>query len=468
MLKDLARNLYAGARLCFMLPVSRGDFRTSLDQAFALLVFGSATILLIEFATADGAWFPPADRVGFYALAILAGMVGCFAVTRLLGVAEALTAIVVMLLAGAFWLVPVFGPVFALADLDLLTPDRPAGLVVAAVMVLWFLAIAVRAIYQITARGIIRPTIAASILVVFITLPKLMLTTPAAWLPAPAKLPPTWTQENLYYGQFGMMDRTISWLGADRPGIPDAYFIGFGADAREPVFVNEMRAVTRLFESRFGARDRSAVMINSRSTVRQAPLANAHNLGRLLAEVGKRMNPEEDILFLYLSAPALKAGRIAPHFEPLDLVPIHATDIRRMLDDAGIRYRVIILSTCSVDGFIDPLRGPNTLVIAASEEGQRARGCTGDAAYTDFGKAFFDEALRDSFSLSEAFERARTLLAERDATSLRAAAQPAIFVGEAIPERLDALATQLEAEHEVDAPPSAAAPPIPSSKTLKR
>lgn len=467
MFRDLARNLYAGARLCFMLPVGRSDFRTSLDQAFALLVLAIATTLLIEFATADGAWFPPADRVGFYALAILVGLIGCFAVTRLLGVAGELSAIIIMLLAGGYWLAPVFGPVFALADPETLAPNRPTGIVVGAVLVLWFLAIAVRAIHLITARGIVGPTIAASILVVFIALPKLMLTAPAAWVPAPAKLPPTWTQENLYYGQFGMMDRAISWLGTDRAGLPDAYFVGFGADAREPVFVNELRAVAQLFETRFGTRDRSAVLINSRSTVRRAPLANAHNLGRLLAEVGKRINPEEDILFLYLSAPALKAGMVAPKFEPLDLVPIHAADIRHMLDDASIRYRVIILSSCVADGFIAPLRTPSTLVIAATGDGERARGCTGNAAFTDFGKAFFDEALRDSFSISEAFERARTLLAESDATSLRAAARPVLFVGEAIAERLKALTTQLETEHEIETPTSATAPEIPASRTLK-
>jgi hypothetical protein len=209
------------------------------------------------------------------------------------------------------------------------------------------------------------------------------------------------------------------------------------------------------------------VLINNRGTVRRAPLANAHNLGRLLREIGQRMDPEEDILFLYLSAPALKAGEITPRFPPLDLVPIHASDLRRMLDDARIRHRVIILSTCAADGFIEPLRSPTTLVIAASEAGRRAHGCAGDAEFTDFGQAFFGEALRGSFSLSEAFERARTLLAERDATELRQATAPAIFVGEAISARLDALTMQLEAMNAIDTP-AAPAPDIRSSRTLKR
>ncbi len=308
MFRDLARNLYAGARLCFMLPVDRADFRASLDQAFALLVFGSGTILLIEFAAASGNWFPSPDRVGLYALAILTGLIGCFAATRLLGVAERLSTVVVMLLAGAFWLIPVFGPVFALAGEAALAPSSAAGATVAILIVLWCLGIAMRVIQIAAGGGIVKPAVAASILVVFTALPKLLLIPPGTWLGEPAKLPPSWTQENLYYGQFGMVNQAADWLAKGRPGVSDIYFVGFAADAREPVFLNEMRGVTRLFDRRFDTRTRSVVLINNRSTVRQAPLANMHNLGRILSMIGKRIDPEEDIVVLYLSAPALAGG----------------------------------------------------------------------------------------------------------------------------------------------------------------
>jgi hypothetical protein len=181
------------------------------------------------------------------------------------------------------------------------------------------------------------------------------------------------------------------------------------------------------------------------------------------------MTPEEDILFLYISAPSVASGSIRPSFEPLDLVPIHAADLRQMLDDAGIRYRVIILSACAVDGFVEPLRGPGTLVVAASENGGHAWGCKGDAPYTDFGDAFLGAALHESFSPAVAFERARTLLAERSASDLRSAPNPAIFVGAEIAAKLDALDTRLESDNVETAPmPSAAAPAIRSSRTLQR
>jgi len=469
MIKDLAKNLYAGARLCFMLPVNRGDFRASQDQAFVLLVVGSASILLVEYFGAEGDWFPTADNVGFYALGLLAGLVGCFAATRLLAIAEPLSTIVVILLAGAFWLVPVFGPIFALTDAEMLAPNKPAGIVVGIAIVFWFLAIAMRSIHMIAGGGIVRPAVAASILMIFTALPKLLLTAPATWMAAPAKLPQSWTQENLYYGQFGMMDRSVSWLAKNRPGVPDLYFVGFGADAKEPVFVNEMRSVAQLFENRFGAKDRSLVMLNNPDTIRHAPLANIHNLGRTLSEIGKQMNGDEDVIFLYLSTPALHNGEVEPKFAPLDFAPIHPSLIRHMLDDADIKYRIIVLSSCGADGFIDHLRGPTTLVIAASGTGQRARGCNGDAPFTDFGAAFFGEGLRDSFSIPEAFNRATALTAEQDAAILRRPSAPAIFIGSEISGKLTELTDQLESDYTKNTSvPTVTMPQIGSTKTRKQ
>ena len=443
MFGDLGRNLYAGARLCFMLPVGRGEFRASLDQAFALLVLGSGVFLLIEFAAAEDDWFPSPDRVGFYALAVLAALVGCFAATRLLGAAAMLSTVVVMLLAGVFWLVPVFGPLFALAPERALAAGSAGAAGVGIAIVLWFLAIAIRAIQMVTGGGIVRPAVAASILVVFTALPKLLVATPGAWLAVPAKLPPGWTQENLYYGQFGMVGQAIDWLAAGRPGVPDVYFVGFAADAEEPVFVNEMRGVTRLFDQRFDTKNRSVVMLNSRATVRLAPLANLHNLGRILSEVGKRMDPEEDVLFLYLSAPSVRDVAMQPSFAPLDFVPISAAHVLGMLDEAKIKWRVIYIASCDADGFADRLRGPTTLVVATAGSGSRGRGCKGDGAFTPFGRTFFGQALQETYSIPDAFARAEALLNEGDEGVLTALPSPVIHVGEDIGGRLDAVAAYL-------------------------
>jgi hypothetical protein len=189
------------------------------------------------------------------------------------------------------------------------------------------------------------------------------------------------------------------------------------------------------------------------------PLANLHNLGRVLSEIGQRIDPEEDVVFLYLSAPALTDVEIKPRFETLDFVPIHASQIESMLDDAGIKWRVIVLSACAADGFVERLSGPATLVIAAAGTGSRGHGCKGDADYTAFGKAFFGEALRDTYSLREAFDRAQARLAEEGRGALRGPVEPAMHAGAEISAKLDALATHLRQQSAGAAPPSALAMP---------
>ena len=445
MLRDLGRNLISGARLCFLLSVDKRDFRPSSEQAFLLLFAIAFAVLTIDIATMEGSGPPPLERVGLYALAVIAGLLGCFVATRLLGMADRMTGVIVLVLASSFWLTPVFGPMIVLAGPDALEPGEPAGIFVAMAVFLWFLVIATRAIQRQIGGGHAKAAIAACLIVIFTALPRLLVADPNAWLPAAAKLPATALQENLYYGQFGMMNRAIEWLQPHRPGTTDLYFVAFGADAREDVVLNEMRSTAQLLDERFDTKERSIVLLNHRRTVRQVPLANLHNLGRALEEIGKRIDPEEDIVFLYLSTPGMKELEINPTFEPLEFLPIHASQIRRMMDDAGIKWRVVVLSACRTDGFAERLRNDYTAVITAARDGNRAYGCRGAGKFTYFGKAFFDLALKRGFSIPAAFDEAAKFLAEREDAENRRPSLPQMRLGASIAEKLAELESRLAA-----------------------
>ena len=451
MLQDLGRNLISGARLCFLLSVDRRDFRVSVDQAFLLLFLGISTVVTLDIVLAADGGLIPLERVGIYALAIITGLLGCFAAMRLIGTPNDLTPVVVMLLAGLFWIIPVFAPLLLVAGPEKLGPTTPAGIAAGCIVVLWFLVIAMRSVQRLTGSGLMKATVAACVLVIFTALPRLLVSDTTSWLPAPARLPSAAMQENLYYGQFGMMDRAISWLDTHRKGTTDLYFVGFGADAREDVFLNEMRSVVRLFDTRFGTKDRSIVLLNHRSTVRQVPLANVHNLGRAFQEIGKRMDPEEDVLFLYLSAPKLEDTQLKPTFKPLDLLPLHASEIRHMLNDAGIKWRIIVLSACTSDNFADRVADPNTLVITATGLGGRAHGCKDDIPHTGFGGAFFNQALQETYSIRTAFlDALKRIASQEDAEGLRPS-DPKMKVGSAIGPQLDRLTAQLKQQQKSSA-----------------
>ena len=54
------------------------------------------------------------------------------------------------------------------------------------------------------------------------------------------------------------------------------------------------------------------------------------------------------------------------------------------------------------------------MVITASAQDRNSFGCSNEAQFTYFGKAYFDEALRTTDSFSEAYDRALPVIAERE------------------------------------------------------
>ncbi|MCG8547414.1 MAG: hypothetical protein MJE12_24720 [Alphaproteobacteria bacterium] len=447
MLRDLGRNLVSGAYLAFLLPTNRRDFKSNGEQAFLLLVLLLTAILIVELISSSRVAEPATDRIGFYGLAVLAGLGGCLITLHLLRAADSLGATAIMLLTGTLWIVIAVSPILMIAGAGKLAPSTMAGRMLGVVIGLWFLVVAARTMRCVASVGLSKATALALVLALSVAAPELLLSDMSRWTMTAAKLPPHSLQENLYYGQFGMMDRAASWLQPHRDGVTDLYFIGFAADAREGVFLNEMRSVAQLFDERFDTSGRSMVLLNNRQTVRQVPLANAHNLGRALTEVGKRIDANEDILFLYISAPALRNAEFTPKFEPLDFVPIHAANIRHMMDDAEVQWRVVVLSTCVGDEFLKRVQTVNSLVIVAASQDGDGHGCSGDADYTYFGKAFFDDALKRGFSFTQAFETAAKALAEREQSEGRRPSRPRMYVGAGIAEKLDMLSARLQAAH---------------------
>src|SRR5438046_10765883 len=82
--------------------------------------------------------------------------------------------------------------------------------------------------------------------------------------------------------------------------------------------------------------------------------------------VAIQMNADEDTLFLFLSAHGYRDHRLSAVQPPLELAPLTPTALARMLQDAGIKWRVIVVSACYSGGFIEPLRDDNPIVITAS------------------------------------------------------------------------------------------------------
>jgi hypothetical protein len=238
--------------------------------------------------------------------------------------------------------------------------------------------------------------------------------------------------ERLMYRQPVLLEESLNRLRPERKRRIDLFYLGFASYATEDVFSIEVDYIKRLFDERFGTRGHSLNLVNHLDTLEDTPLATATNLAAALKRIGKVMNRDEDVLFLYLTSHGSSDHKLAVEFWPLPLKDITPGQLKGMLDEAGIKWRVIVVSACYSGGFVDALKGPHTLVATAAAHDRTSFGCGSESDFTYFGEAVFKEQLRSRFSLVSAFKAAAVSIAERERREKLEASRPQLWVGKSI------------------------------------
>jgi len=252
--------------------------------------------------------------------------------------------------------------------------------------------------------------------------------------------------EEIFYEQSKVLERELAAVKPGRRGVIDLYFIGISGYADEDVFMKEINAVSRLFQERFGTDGKTIRLLNNRKTLASSPIASVTSLRAALLRVAEVMDKDEDILFLFLTSHGSKTHHFSFDLKPLRFQELDPTKLRELLDESGIRNRVIIVSACYSGGFVDSLKDENTLVISASAVDKNSFGCSNEAEWTYFGKAYFDEALRKTHSFVDAFEFAKPVIADREKKEGYTASEPQIALGETIKPKLLKLTRQLDSQ----------------------
>jgi len=181
------------------------------------------------------------------------------------------------------------------------------------------------------------------------------------------------------------------------------------------VFMRETIAVEQLFRDRYTTAGRSLILVNNPSTAGRIPFASQESLTQALRRIGERMNGKEDLLFLFLTSHGTANHQLNVKLWPFDFSAITPRSLRRALDDAGIQRRVVVVSACYSGGFVPALADEDTLVITAAAANASSFGCNPTNELTDFGRAYFVEALGQTRSFTEAFRLARKIVANREA-----------------------------------------------------
>ncbi|MEE9161131.1 MAG: C13 family peptidase, partial [Gammaproteobacteria bacterium] len=250
--------------------------------------------------------------------------------------------------------------------------------------------------------------------------------------------------ENTFYRQNDLIKKAADNLSPERTGLTDLYFLGFAGYADEDVFMNEAKLAKQVFDTRFDTKDRSLLLINNSKTVEKLPLANAHNLESAVMVIAETMNPEEDILFLMLSSHGSKDHKLSIDYYPLQMNDIDPGKIKKILDNSGIKWRVIVVSACYSGGFIEALIDENTLIMTASDKDKSSFGCGHDGDYTYFGDALFGKHLRVERDFSTAFYSARQDIEARETEESLESSMPQIRIGRNIEKQLLLLTDRLE------------------------
>ncbi|WP_239027938.1 C13 family peptidase [Geomonas subterranea] len=244
--------------------------------------------------------------------------------------------------------------------------------------------------------------------------------------------------------QSRLLDDQLGSLLPGRHGQSDLYFVGFAGDASQDVFLKELSATRQLFDTRFGTAGRSVLLVNNPQSATTLPFATAANLERALVRVGELMNRDEDVLFLYLSSHGSRDQELEVSNPPLELKQVTPESLRRMLQKAGIRYKVVVVSACFSGGFVQPLQDDGSLIITAADATHESFGCGFGENYTWFGEAFVGDALRGTFSFTEAFEKSRDTVRKWEEERGETPSNPQIWAGKEIWPVLKRLQKELE------------------------
>jgi hypothetical protein len=119
---------------------------------------------------------------------------------------------------------------------------------------------------------------------------------------------------------------------------------------------------------------------------------------------------------------------------------VSPAELNEALQQAGIKWRIVIVSACYSGGFIDALDNEYSLVVTAARADRQSFGCRDDRELTCFGEALLRDALPQSRSLQEAIDRARGLVAEREGAEDITPSEPQAFLGEKMRGKLEELA----------------------------
>jgi hypothetical protein len=445
------RNLSAGLRLLIPGRVAPERFVRTFDQAGLLLVLGLLVWACLDWLHSDTGAALQLDGVFGWATYLLVGFFGSALIARAQDRHADTRALLVPALSAAPYVLLLL---WLLSDIPFLH-DRPLLAVSGALAYLEFVGLrTVRAAYG-TVRVRALLLAAALILGAPFVLDSFGLDT-RLWVVDDTQQAQddddVATSEGLLYDQPARIQAAVERVAPAIPGKPHMFFVGFAGVGEQAVFKREALYAEQVFADKFGTADRSVELINDVNDRDTYPLATVSGLDQTVKLVADRMDVDQDVLVLMLTSHGSQDG-LAVSNGSLPLAQLAPADLQEVLDDARIKWRVIIVSACYSGVFLDELKSDTTLIITAADSDHSSFGCDDSRDLTWFGEAFLKDSLPKAASFEVAFRNASALIQQREAAEHQIHSNPQLSMGALIRQRL------------ADLPTGAPAPAVPGSGT---
>lgn len=242
-----------------------------------------------------------------------------------------------------------------------------------------------------------------------------------------------------HLAQHDKLAKALGKIGAQRKGVVDAYVVAIGLDS-DPVFKKESAEVLKVLERRFGAAGRSLLLAaGSGTNGKDAPQGSPANLAIALAAIAAKMDVKEDVLVLYTTSHGDKKLGIVYRDGENGFGVIAPKRLKSILDELGIKRRVLLISACYSGVFVSELADKDSIIVTAASSTRPSFGCTPGNDWTFFGDALINNALRKSQPLGKAAEEATGLISGWEAKMGLQPSNPQVSIGDKTDKWLAAL-----------------------------
>ena len=448
LLRGLGRNLQIGLGVLFFRAAALRARVFTIDQVVALVLLDLAIVVGLRLTTyRSGAHF-----FGTHVFTLTAPFL-FFVLTAYVAAPRAIRRDVMFRLLAGFYaaLPPVLVVVFVAIRMQ--PAFAPGPVMTEWVAGAWLLAVVVRMVHAIAPRAGLSRTFAAAVVFTLTWLVPMFAVARSVLFFGPltehqAHEAEQTRHDELVFAQADLVRDAEGWLAPERPGVTDLYFVGAAGWADQDVFGREVLFARSTMDERFDTRGRSLLLANDPSTRGVLPLVATPTLRHALRAVGMRMNREEDVVFLFVTSHGSTKGLALrpPRDGAFDDETLTPQTLRSMLDSAGIKWRVLVVSGCESGVFIEPLANEFTLIATAAADDRNSYGCATGNAFTDFGRAVFSEQLYVERSFPRAFANAARAIDKREVEADLRTSRPQVFEGSSIGAKLRQFEERLAVE----------------------